>query len=84
MGVDGVWCFIVCFGIAPAKVAPPRPIPIDTYCQTYRRIVLNKQELEDVLKMPRNLRNRIQGNDLDYLCRCQNPKNAMCSSSTGR
>ena len=80
---EGVYCFILCFGFlsGDAKAAP-----VDTFCQTYTRVVVNKSELDDVLKLPRKLRDRIQGNDLDYLCRCAGwntrpDKKTLCAST---
>lgn len=73
--IEGVWCFIVCFGVSQ----PPQVVaPIDNYCQSYRRVVLNKHELADVMKLSRGLRTRLQGNELEYMCRCMGWKNKAC------
>jgi hypothetical protein len=73
--MDGVWCFVFCFGVTTPL---PAPTVLDSYCQSYQRVVLSTAELEQVKKLDRKLRDRIQGNDLDYLCRCkgwsQDPK----------
>lgn len=69
---EGIVCFILCFGSIEAKV------PIQTYCQSYVQTVQKRDELEAILKLPRHLRNRIQGNDLDYLCRCRGLKDKAC------
>ena len=66
------WCIIFCFGMSK-----PTP-PVQTYCQSYVQTVQKRDELEAILKLPRHLRNRIQGNDLDYLCRCKGFKDAAC------
>ena len=78
----GVWCFVVCFGF----YHPQPPVVTDSYCQTYRRVVSTKQELGEIMKLPRSIRDKMQGNDLDYLCRCLKWKNPVCRgrSSTGR
>jgi hypothetical protein len=74
---EGVWCFIVCVGFANPSV---KPIPVDTYCSVYRQTVINRDELSEIMKLPRNIRDRIQGNDLYHLCRCKNPKAKACAS----
>lgn len=78
---EGIVCFLLCFGSIPAFKAP-----LETYCQSYVQTVQKREELEAILKLPRHLRNRIQGNDLDYLCRCRGLKDAACqrSNSTGQ
>lgn len=69
---EGIVCFILCFGSMQ-----PNPA-LQTYCQSYVRTVQKKEELEAILTLPRHLRNRIQGNDLDYLCRCKGLKDVAC------
>lgn len=69
----GVVCFIFCFGSTPDVKAP-----ISEYCQVYERQVLTKDELAAVRKLPKALQKRIQGNDLDYLCRCLKWENPAC------
>lgn len=64
---EGVWCFIICFGVSGQSP----PVVADTYCRSYRQTVLTQEELKQVMKLPRSVRDRIQGNDLDYLCRCK-------------
>jgi hypothetical protein len=75
----GVWCFIVCFG----SLGQP-PVPVDTYCQTYQQVVRKREELGEVTKLSRPIRDRIQGNDLDYLCRCKGLRIKECQGSTQR
>jgi hypothetical protein len=76
---EGIVCFILCFGIYRGE----QPGPVDSFCQTYVQTVTSRAELDAVKRLPRQLRDRIQGNDLDYLCRCLNWKDPTCQSSTG-
>lgn len=79
--IEGVWCFIVCFGWTP-----PERVPVDSFCKVYERVVLKKEELEVVRKLPRALKDRLQSNELLYLCRCKGWKDQVCKSlsSTGQ
>lgn len=81
----GVWCFVVCFG---ADSPEETSIALDTFCQTYQQVVRDTRELESILKLNRTMRNRIQGNDLEFLCRCQgwksDPQKKAACTSTGR
>lgn len=76
-----IWCFIICFGMAKEP-----PTIVDSYCQTYQRVVRSPRDLDQVLKMDRSVRDLIQGNDLEYLCRClrwnQDPKKRSVCAST--
>jgi hypothetical protein len=75
---NGVFCFIVCFGSVADQAATPPP---DTFCAVYQRQVLTQDELNAILKLPRHLRDRLQYNDLHYLCRCQGWESTECKST---
>lgn len=66
--MEGVWCFIFCFGISNP---PEQPKVLDSYCLTYQRIVKTSADLDQIKKLNRPLRDLIQGNELEYLCRCK-------------
>jgi hypothetical protein len=51
---------------------------IKDYCLTYERTVLNRADLAEIRKLPADIRKRIQGNDLDYLCTCKMWKDRAC------
>jgi len=70
----GVTCFLICFG----SIDDTPRAPVSDFCKRYERQVLTWQELEQIRKLPRNLRDRVQGNDLDYLCQCLKWKSARC------
>lgn len=53
---------------------------IKDYCQRYERVVLTQKEKEQVQTLVPQLRQRIQGNDLDYLCGCSNFKHPVCEA----
>lgn len=79
--MEGIVCFIICFGTSqPAPVTPAT----DTYCATYEQIVRSKDDLSVVKGLPKEVRNRIQGNDLDYLCNCKGLGSAACRSVSTR
>jgi hypothetical protein len=48
------------------------------FCQNYRRVILTRFELESIRNAPRTVRNRIQANDLTYLCRCEGFRSPLC------
>lgn len=65
---DGIYCFIFCIGSVQAPEQTPVP---DTFCSVYKQQVLTQTELDAVKSLPKNLRDRMQANDLLYLCRCE-------------
>lgn len=85
MIVLGVWCFVVCFGSDSSD--DQAPMALDTFCQTYQQVVRDTKELSQILRVDRTVRNRIQGNDLEFLCRCQgwknDPQKKVACGSTG-
>lgn len=74
-----IWCFIVCFGMASVS----QPSSVDSFCSTYVQIVRSKEELDKVKLLPRAMRDRVQGNDLEYLCRCTEFKSKLCPEKKG-
>lgn len=72
--MNEIWCFIICFGSSGVQNVPA----VDTFCATYQQIVLTKSEIELMLKLPKELRSRIQANDLEYVCRCKGFKHQVC------
>lgn len=55
----------------------------DTFCREYRRIVLTRQDLASIRAASRSVRNRIQANDLNYLCRCEGFRSPLCFTNGG-
>jgi hypothetical protein len=49
------------------------------FCRDYRRIILTRSEYESIRNTPRAVRNRIQANDLLYLCRCEGFRSPLCT-----
>lgn len=68
IALNGIYCFLFCFG--SIQGAKPVPSP-DTFCSVYRRQVLNHDDLTAINTLPRPIRNRMQANDLYYMCKCQ-------------
>ena len=74
---NGIYCFIFCFGISDPV---PESIVIDSYCQRYERQVVTAMDAEAVKKLPPPLARRIQGNEVDYLCKCLGWKDKSCKA----
>ena len=72
----GIVCLVVCFG----TVDTPN-VGTSDFCQRYERQVITKEDAEAVKKLPRRIRDRIQGNELDYLCQCLKWTNKACDST---
>ena len=72
----GVVCFLFCFG----SVEDLKQVPVQDFCKRYERQVLTRDEVEHIKKLPRNLRDKIQGNDLDYLCQCRKWDSPRCKT----
>lgn len=64
-------------GCEPSSLAP-----IQDYCQRYERVVLTQEQKSQIRTLMPELRKRIQGNDLDYLCQCTGFKDAICKQKT--
>ena len=58
--------------------------PIQDYCQRYERVVLTQDQKNQIRTLMPELRKRIQGNDLDYLCQCTGFKDPICKKKTTR
>lgn len=71
---EGIFCFIICFGSSSALGVGAG----DTFCQTYQRVVRTQKEADALKAMPPDVRKRIQGNDLDYLCNCRGWEDVAC------
>lgn len=56
---------------------------IKDYCTTYNRVVLTQAERAEIKQLSRTIRTRIQGNDLDYLCRCIGWADPICRGRKG-
>jgi hypothetical protein len=82
MAEGGIVCFIICFGSAQPVTVPPLK---GDFCSTYERIVQGKKDVDAMKALPLELRRRVQGNDLDYLCTCRGWEDKAClSKSTPR
>lgn len=75
--LEGI-CILFCFSLTE----PPRA-PVSDFCERYERQVLTDDDAERLMELPRALRDRIQGNEVDYLCQCRQWNNPICDS-TGR
>lgn len=75
-----IWCFIFCVGFGTAEGRPPGNLPatVDTYCQTYQQVAKTKEEVAQIFKLPKELRTRVQANDLLYACVCRKLKDKVC------
>lgn len=72
--MNDLWCFIICFGTTQVSLPPS----VDTFCATYQQVVISKEDLDKVKLLPREARDRLQGNELEYLCRCKEYKHSLC------
>lgn len=68
-----ITCFIICFGETDTQ-----NVGTSDFCQRYERQVITQEDAEAVKQLPRKLRDRIQGNELDYLCQCLHWENKAC------
>jgi hypothetical protein len=72
----GIVCFIFCFGFTGED-----EIPTSDFCQRYERQVITREDVDNLKKLPRHLRDRIQGNEVDYLCQCLKKDLPVCTST---
>jgi len=76
MSGDGIFCFIVCFGMS----SPPPSIVVDSFCQRYDRQVLSNADINAIKNLPPALARRIQGNEVDYMCKCLGWNDPICKT----
>lgn len=74
-----ITCFIFCFGTSDA---PARQAPVDSFCSRYEKQVITREDLEEIRKLPRRIRDRIQGNEVDYRCDCEGWNNPICQEDS--
>lgn len=80
MSSGGIVCFIFCFG---ATDPAPASVVVDSFCHRYERQVVSQADADAIKKLPPNLARRIQGNEVDYLCRCLGWKDKVCQQGPG-
>jgi hypothetical protein len=51
---------------------------VNGWCQNYRKVILTRGDLVSLRSAARNVRNRIQANDLTYLCLCEGFNHPLC------
>ena len=73
---SSIVCFVVCFGSSELTTHAP----MSDFCERYERQIITEEDVEAIRALPKRLRDRIQGNELDYLCQCQKWKNPACDS----
>jgi hypothetical protein len=65
---SGIVCFVFCFG---EVTAPKKTPPVNSFCTVYNRQIITAEDYEAIKDVPRSVRDRMQANDLYYLCKCK-------------
>lgn len=65
------FCFLFC---AVEEV----PV-IDSFCQSYQRVIRNRADSATVKAVPDPVRKRTEANDALYRCACEGWKNPLCA-----
>jgi len=67
---------MVCFGLLIMFCEPPKQQAIDSFCQSYQRII--RQPSESAIQAPLAVRQRIAANEIIYRCSCEGWKSPLC------
>lgn len=57
------------------------PVPVDSFCQSYRPLIQKSGDGEELRKMRDDIRRRSDANDTFYRCRCKGWKNPICETT---
>ena len=77
-GLEGIWCLFFCVGVSTST--PPLGQP-DAFCAAYEQVVKGKGEVKSIMSLPKAVRDRVQGNELLYHCRCKGLQSDACFAS---
>lgn len=71
---------MLCFGfLVMLCQAPAAPAPIDSYCTSYRRVIVEAGDAASLARARLTIRRRVAGNDLLYRCRCERWQSPLCA-----
>lgn len=52
--------------------------PVDSYCQVYQQVNQSAADSEEIKKLSRGPKVRLNANDVLYLCKCKGWDNPIC------
>lgn len=67
---------MMCFGLFLMVCDLPKPAAVDSYCQSYQRVI--RQPSDATIQGPLSVKQRIAANDVTYRCLCEKWDNPLC------
>ena len=67
---------MLCFGLLLMFCDTPKPSAVDSYCQSYQRVI--RAPAESAINAPLSVKQRIAANDVTYRCLCEGWENPIC------
>ena len=69
---------MLCFGLLLMYCEQPKQPVIDSFCQSYQRVI--RQASESAIKAPLAVKQRIAANEIVYRCSCEGWKSPLCGN----
>ena len=67
---------MLCFGLLIMFCEPPKQQVVDSFCQSYQRVIRTPAEGAIGAALP--VKQRIAANDVTYRCLCEKWENPLC------
>lgn len=71
---------MLCFGLLVMFCEPPKQVAIDSYCQSYQRIIRSPDDAK--ITAPLSVKQRIAADDIIYRCTCEKWDSPLCRSKS--
>jgi predicted glycosyltransferase len=67
---------MLCFGLFVMFCEPQKPAAVDSFCQSYQRVI--RQPSESAITASLNVKQRLAANEITYRCVCEKWDNPLC------
>lgn len=67
---------MLCFGLLIMFCEPPKQAAIDSFCQSYQRVI--RAPADSAIGAPLPVKQRIAANDVTYRCLCEKWESPLC------
>lgn len=67
---------MLCFGLLVMFCEPPKQPAVDSFCQSYQRVI--RQPAESAIQAPVSVKQRLAANEITYRCQCEKWVSPLC------